>query len=427
MDRRLSRPPAWRKLMPYAAVPAVVVGMAAWLLMGAGGNVYRVSADQITVGRVTRGPFEDFIALRAVVAPYATSYLTADQGGTVKAVLIEDGAVVKAGQPLIVLSNSALEQMVASREAETARQISDLRNTELQLEQTRFRYEADILDIEYQLQTLKGTLARDRILNDAHAIALATYLQDQDKYAYEVKVHAATTASHAVQQKLREAQRAQLKRTLSDLDADIVASRASLAALTIRAPVDGQLTALDAQIGQSKPQGTVLGQVDSLARFKLTAQVDEFYLGQIARGQEAVFAVDGRDYRARVDKIYPKVANGTFKADLLFVAGAPVGIHNGQTIDLKLELGGKTVATMLPNGPFYQDTGGNWAFVVDPDGGSAGRRSLRLGRRNLENVEVLDGLKPGDRVIVSSYQGFQTVDRVELAGAPRDGSDQEGR
>jgi HlyD family secretion protein len=159
----------------------------------------------------------------------------------------------------------------------------------------------------------------------------------------------------------------------------------------------------------------VLGQVNSADRFKLTAQVDEFYLGQVAAGQGARFTVDDHEYRAKVAKVYPQVANGTFKADFYFDGPAPAGVHVGQAIDMKIELGGAQQAVMLPNGPFYQDTGGNWIFVVTPDGSGAIRRNVKLGRRNPEYVEVVDGLKPGERAIVSGYEAFLKMDRIDFS------------
>jgi HlyD family secretion protein len=192
-------------------------------------------------------------------------------------------------------------------------------------------------------------------------------------------------------------------------------ARAGVEALTIRAPMDGQLTALDVEIGQSKPVGAVLGQVNSADRFKLTADVDQFYLGQVAVGQAARLTIDDREYRAKVAKVYPQVTNGTFKTDFYFEGPAPAGIHVGQAIDMKIELGGAQQAVMLPNGPFYQDTGGNWIFVVTPDGSAAIRRNVKLGRRNPEYVEVVDGVKPGERAIVSGYEAFVKMDRIDFS------------
>jgi HlyD family secretion protein len=413
MDTPLSRPPAWRRYIPYGIAGLLVLAGGVWLRANTSGHTYRVPIDKLTLGEVTKGPFEDFIAVRSTAAPFTTRYLTADQGGSVKQVLVEDGAEVKSGQPLIILTNATLQLQVASREADTAGQINALQNTKIQLEETRFKYEHDLLDIEHQISKLTGDLARDKILLDGNAIAPAIYKQEQEEYAYELKLRDATTASGNAEKAVRANQLKQLQDTLLRLKASSATAAASLDALTIRAPRDGQLTALTAEVGQSKAQGAVLGQVDSLDRFKLTALVDEFYLGRIVLGQSAIFSSDGRDYKAAVAKIYPQVANGTFRVDLHF-ENPPQGIHTGQAFDIKLELGRAATALMLPNGTFYQETGGNWIFVVAPDGRYATRRTIRLGRRNPEHVEVVDGLAPGEKVIVSGYEAFQKIDRVEF-------------
>jgi HlyD family secretion protein len=422
MDTRLKRPPTWRRFAPYILGGSLAILIAIWLVWGGHGQVYRVPVNRVTIGTVTKGPFEDFVAVRASAAPFTTNYLTAEQGGAVKQVLAEDGATVKAGQPLIILINAPLQLQIASRDADAAGQINALENTKLQLEETRFKYEHDLLDIEHQLSRLKGQLARDKVLLDGNAIAPSTYKQEEEEYAYELKVREATLASRDSEQKMRANQLSQLQETLARLNGSMATAKASLEALVIRAPIDGQLTALDAEVGQSKAQGAVLGQVDSLDRFKLVAQVDEFYLGRIVLGQIALFDTDGKDRKAKVAKIYPQILKGTFKVDLSFEGVPPQGLHTGQAIDIKLELGGAAEAKMLPNGPFYQDTGGNWAFVVSPDGRFATRRNVRLGRRNPEYVEVVDGLQLGERVVISGYEAYPKVDRIEFEKAEKAGS-----
>jgi HlyD family secretion protein len=395
-DRRIARKPRWPRYAAIALALGLAGGGAAWLVSRGGGNVYRAPLSQLTIATVREGAFEDYIAVRGSVAPLLTAYLTTEQGGTVKQVLAEDGALVKKGQPLIVLSNPALELQVAAQQ--------------LSFEQTRFKYQQDLLNIQHQIDKLKADLERDKILLDGNALAPSIYRQEQQELEYNQKLLAATIASHAAEEKVRATQ---LTGDTSGGKVDI--TRAGVEALTIRAPMDGQLTALDAEIGQSKPVGAVMGQVNSQDRFKLTAQVDEFYLGQIAVGQGARFTIDGREFHAKVAKVYPQVTGGTFKADFHFDGPAPAGIHVGQAIDMKIELGGAQQAVMLPNGPFYQDTGGNWIFVVTPDGGSAIRRTVKLGRRNPEYVEVTEGLKPGERAIVSGYEAFLKMDRIEFS------------
>ena len=393
-DRPIARKSSWLRYWPLACLGFIAVAIACWLLMAKGGNVYRVPLSQINVGTVREGPFEDYAAVRGTVAPLITAYLTTDQGGTVKQVLVEDGARLKAGQPLIILSNPALQLQVAAQQ--------------LTFEQTRFKYQQDLLNIDHQISTLRSNLARDKILLDGNAIAPSTYRQEQEEYDYNMKLRAATIASRRVEQRVRSTQ------LTGDATGKADVANAGVEALTIRAPMDGQVTALDAEAGQSKAAGAVLGQVNSADRFKLTAQIDEFYLGRVTVGQETRFSIDGGDYRAHVAKAYPQVSGGTFKADFYFDGTTPPGIHVGQAVDLKVELGGATRAVMVPNGPFYQETGGNWIFVVTPDGRGAVRRTVRLGRRNTDDVEAVDGLRPGEKVIVSGYEAYKKMDRIEF-------------
>ena len=402
MDRPVAQARAWRRFLPYALIGVVILGVAAWLLLQQSkGHVYRLPVNRVTIATVTAGPFEDYIAVRGTVAPLITDYLTTDQGGTVKQVLVEDGAMVKSGQTLIILSNPALQLQVAAQQ--------------ITFEQTRFKYRHDLLEIEHQISKLKSDLERDKILLDGNAIAPSTYEQEQEDYNYYLKLREATVASRDVEQRVRATQ---LTGQAAGAQADI--ANAGVDALTVRAPMDGQLTALDAEVGQSKGQGAVLGQVNSADRFKLTALVDEFYLGHMSVGQESLFTLDGRGFRAKVAKIYPQVSSGTFKVDLHFEGSAPGDIHVGQAIDLKLELGGASQAVIVANGPFYQDTGGNWAFVVKPDGSYAERRNIRLGRRNPDYVEIVDGLKPGEKIITSGYEAFLKMDRVEFQKPEKD-------
>jgi HlyD family secretion protein len=414
MDRPLARPPPWRRYAPYGLAALLLAVGVTWLLVGKSGTVYRTPRDRLSIAAVTQGAFEDYFAVRGTATPFTIRYLTADQGGVVKQVLVEDGAAVSAHQPLVVLSNVALQLQVVSREADTAGQVNTLENTRLQLEDSRFKYQTNLLDIEHQIERLKGDLARDKILLDGNAIAPSVYAQEEADYTYQLNLRRATLESHETEQQVRKRELIQLGKALARLNENVDAGKASLEALTIRAPLDGKLTALDAEVGQSKAAGAVLGEVDSLDRFKLSAQVDEFYLGRVAIDQKALFTADGRQYEATVAKIYPQVVNGTFRVDLHFTEPAPNGIHVGQAVDMRLELGGDTSATMLPNGPFYQDTGGRWVFVLSPDGRFATRRSVKLGRRNPDFIEVLEGLAPGEKVIVSAYEAFNRVDRIEF-------------
>ena len=402
MDRPISPKPRWRRYAPWVGAGIVLVGGVFWAVTRTQDRSYRAPANQLTFSTVARRPFDDFIALRGTVAPLVTDYLTTDQGGTVRQVLVEDGAMVKSGQPLIVLSNPALQLQVAAQQ--------------LTFEQTRFTYERQLLDIEHEISKLQAKLVRDKILLDGNAIAPSTYREEEDEYQYNLKTREALIASRKVEQRVRSAE------LIGESSPDGPGSRPDIAnagieALTIRAPMNGQLTALDAQVGESKAHGAVLGQVNSADSFKLTADIDEFYLGRVIVGQAAVIAANGRTYPARVAKIYPQVTNGAFKTDFHLDNEVPPSMNVGQTTELRVELGGTTEAIVVANGPFYQATGGNWVFVVDAKGKEALKHTVKLGRKNPQYIEILDGLTPGERVIVSSYDAYRNIDRITLEGS----------
>ena len=288
MDKPLARPRMWQRFVGYGVVGVLILGAAAWMLLTSSrGNVYRLQMNRVTIATVAEGPFEDYIAVRGTVAPLITDYLTTDQGGTVQQVLVEDGATVKSGQKLIILSNPALQLQVAAQQ--------------ITFEQTRFKYQHDLLEIEHQVSKLKNDLARDKILLDGNAIAPSTYQQEREDYNYYLKLRAATLESRDIEQRVRATQ---LTGKTGVHQADI--ANAAVDALTVRAPMDGQLTALDAEVGQSKPPGAVLGQVNSADRFKLTAQVDEFYLAHLSLGQEGLFTLGNHPFEPRSPSSIPR-------------------------------------------------------------------------------------------------------------------------
>nr|MDP8993962.1 efflux RND transporter periplasmic adaptor subunit [Pseudomonadota bacterium] len=236
----------------------------------------------------------------------------------------------------------------------------------------------------------------------------------RDEYEANPRRSEVLRRAPATDERLQSSQLAQLRASTAALNQSLELARASLDALNLRAPVAGQLTAFSIQVGQSFNRGERLGQIDSAGRNKLRAQVDEFYLGRVAEGQIATAEVGGGAYRMRVSKIYPQVRNGAFEIDLQFIGQEPADLQRGQTVQIRLTLGDPTPALLIPNGAFYNETGGNWVFVVAPDGGSAVKRQVRLGRRNAEYVEVLERLDPGERVITSPYTGFAERDRLDL-------------
>ena len=373
---------------------------------------FTLDGQRIRTAEVSTGVYEDFIPLRAAVEPERTVYLDAIEGGRVEAIHVEEGAFVEEGQPLIDLSNTSLQLDVIAREAEVSEQLNNLRNTQLAIEQNRLKLKSDLIEIDYEIKRLSRLVARYEELQGNQFISKNEYEDSRDELQYYENRRVVTRESQEQDEKIRLAQIEQLNSSVEHLEKNLILARANLDNLLIRAPRSGQLTSMDAEIGESKGRGERLGQIDDVDRFKAVALINEFYLNRVRLGQQALLEVNGRDYRLEVSKIYPEVQASQFEVDFRFMGNAPPDIRRGQTLQMRLVLGDTTErATLLANGPFFNDTGGAWVFVLDPDGKIATRRTVQLGRRNPSTIEVEAGLVPGDEVIISSYANFIEVDR----------------
>jgi HlyD family secretion protein len=412
MDRRIER----RSRRPLLvgggiAVAALVIGLI-WLA-SAQTTSYTLDGQRIRMAKVTTGVYEDFIPLRANVEPERTVYLDAIEGGRVESILVEEGAFVEEGQPLVELSNTSLQLDVIAREAEVSEQLNNLRNTELAIEQNRLSLKSDLIEIDYQISRLGRLVKRYEELEDNQFISKNEYEDAVDELAYWRNRREVTEESQKQDEIIRLAQIEQLHSSVEQLERNLILARSNLDNLLVRAPRAGRLTSLNAEIGESKARGERLGQIDDVDRFKASALVNEFYVNRVRVGQRAQLDVNGREYELEVSKVYPEVQASQFEVDLRFTGEAPTDIRRGQTLQLRLVLGDLSEqATLLANGPFFNDTGGAWVFVLDQNRRVATRRDIQLGRRNPNNIEVIGGLVPGDEVIVSSYSNFITVERL---------------
>lgn len=374
------------------------------------GKALSVDSKKIVISSVTKGVFEDFIPVRARVSPAKTVFLDAIEGGRVEKILVEDGADLKAGDLIVELSNAALQLNVLGNEARVAEQLNNMRTIELNLEQNRLKHKSNIIDIKHQIKILTRTLKREKELLPTGAIMQSQYDDTADTLSWYQARLSLTLESQQSDTRMQQSQLVFLKDTSQRLESNLAISRQNLNNMNVRAPVDGKLSGFDIEIGQSIGRGERLGQIDTPDNYKLTAFIDEFYLGRVDLGQHAKY----KNYDLLISKIYPQVQNGQFEVDFRFTKQQPDGIRRGQSIQLKLTLGDANEAVLIPNGSFYQDTGGKWLFVVNQDGSEALRRNVRLGRRNNQFIEVIEGLKLGEKVVTSPYSSYQNMHRLNF-------------
>jgi HlyD family secretion protein len=416
MDRKLAK--NRRPLMIKLGLVSLLVSGLAYggyqMLQDSAVATFRVEKERVTLGTVAYGTFEDFIPVRGSVTPLKSVFLDAIEGGRVEKIFVESGAIVEAGQPLLELSNTSLQLDVISREAQVSEQLNNLRNTRLAMEQNRLLLKSQLVDMDYQIVRLERLVERRKALADKKLISQADFLDAQDELQYYRNRREVTIESQQQDETMRKSQIESLEEGVQQLQRNLEIARKNLDSLIITAPISGQLSSLNAELGQSKARGETMGQIDDTERFKLSVMIDEFYVTRTREGQYAEFTLSDQSYELRVAKVYPQIVNGQFEVDMEFVSAAPPDIRRGQTLQIRVQLGDASDALLLPRGGFFQDTGGNWAFVLDDTGEFAYKREIKLGRRNPEYFEVLEGLEEGDQIITSEYAAYATMERIQF-------------
>jgi HlyD family secretion protein len=377
-------------------------------------STLNIESDRIQISTVTKGPFQEFIAVMGNVIPRHTYFLDALEGGTVEQIFIEAGTMVKAGDPILRLSNNNTLVDIMWKESETITAQNNLRATQLQMEQYKMVIRQNMNDIENTLQQEKRKYDRYAELVKTDLLSQHEYEIQKDQYEFLIRKRDITIESQKNDLAFRETQLKSLEESLKSSQEKLFLVKKRLENLVVKAPVTGFLTSMDAQIGESKAMGTRLGQIDILEGFKVRAPIDEHYLPRIEIGRTGVFELAGRKFNLAVRKVFPEVRENRFEVDMEFTAADPKGITRGQTLHIDLNLSDQTEALLLAKGGFYATTGGNWVYLVDPSGKFAVKRTIKLGRQNTQEYEVLEGLQPGEKVLTSSYESFGDIDRLVI-------------
>ena len=380
------------------------------------GKTYNVEKQNLVVDTVKQSTFTEFLPLRGLVQPEETIFIDTIDGGRVEEVFVQEGALVEQGQAILKLSNTNLQLNVLAREAEVSEQINNMRNTRLALEQNQLSLKRDVIELDFSVLRLQKDFNRHKTLIEQNIISQQAFEQVEDELAFQIKYREIVKESQEKEAILQSQQLAQLEQSIKTLQSNLAISRSSLDKLIIRAPRAGQLTFLDARVGESKRDGERLGQVDLIDQYKVSAQVDEFYVSRVAKGQIASFESAQQSYQLIVSKVYPGINNGTFKVDFkLQSQQVAQTLRLGQSLQMKFNLSSSESKLLLANGGFIQSSAGSWAFVVDPSGATASKRNIRLGRKNPQSIEVISGLLAGDRVITSSYASFADAQQLNLS------------
>jgi HlyD family secretion protein len=382
------------------------------VISSSGGSVYRADKDKLTISSVSDGEFNDYITVIGQVEPISTIYLDVEEGGKVEEIFIEEGEMVKKGDVILRLKNSDLNTTIMNSESDMAYHSNELRNTQITIEQQQISNQRSKLEVDLQVKQAERKFKQYKALFDDDLIAKEEYLQSKEDYELAIKEKDLTYEKFKSDSIFRANQKINMDESLTNMRENLRIARLRLENLNVKAPVDGQLGLLEAEIGESISKGQRIGMVNILTDYKINALIDEHYIDRVRRGLTASFERSGETYNLIVKKVYPEVREGQFEIDMVFDGKKPDNIRTGQTYHNKLELGQSEKAILIPKGGFFQSTGGQWIYVLNENGTEAEKRSIRIGKQNPQYYEVIEGLKPGEQVITSSYDLFGDNDKI---------------
>ena len=414
MDKIIEKKTGWRVAFTKKALPwwlgALLLAFIIYLFVRPNNKTLRIDRDTITVSEAVWGEFNDYIRISGRVQPMTTIQLSPQEGGIVQTILIEEGSTVRAGDPILILSNDNLDLQILNSEAELAEKENILRNTQIQMEQQKLDVRQNELEYGTQVERLRRSYEQQKALYDDKLIAREDYLKAEEDYRLARQKYDLIRERSKQDSLYRGTQIDRMEESLDNMLLNMQMIRRRKSNLVIKAPIDGELGLLDVVLGQSIAAGTKIGQINSVGTYKVEAQIDEHYIDRVVEGLEATFERQGETFSTLIRKVYPEVRDGKFKADFKFDGEQPDNIRSGQTYYLNLQLGQPEEAVIIPRGTFYQKTGGKWIYVVNKEGNKAVKREIRIGRQNPQYYEVLEGIEPGEKVITSGYDNYGDSD-----------------
>ncbi|MEI6347831.1 MAG: HlyD family efflux transporter periplasmic adaptor subunit [Bacteroidota bacterium] len=413
MDKKIEHK-KWtlKKIIALSLGGLVLIFILFFLFFKGTNSTFYIDKNKVTISTVEKGEFQEFIPIDGVVMPIKSIIVDVIQGGRIEKIFVEDGAIVNAGDVILKLSNSSLELDYMQRETQMYDIINNLQNTKLNIEQNKFQREKEFIDLNYKIDKSKKDYDRKSSLYKDKVISTVEYEDAKREYELLIKQLMVTIKAQKHDSLYYINQVVQIKSSIDRLSKNLELLKENLENLYIKAPVSGQLSLIDCEVGETKSQGQNIGQIDVLNGFKMRAKIDERYISRVFLNQESELEVSGKNYTLVIKKIYTKVAGGSFETDLIFTQETPKDIKRGQTISMRLKFSGVSQAEMLPKGSFYQETGGNWIYVVDASGTFATKRKIKIGRQNTQKYEVLEGLERGENVITSSYELFGKKEKL---------------
>jgi len=403
-----------KRILTITGIAALLALIIASYYFTSGGSKLNVDTERITISEVKKGIFQETIPVNGEVLPETTIYLDAVEGGRVEEKFVDDGTVMKKGQPILRLSNTDLQLSLVNQETSVYNLLTQMQISQNAAQQNTVNRLNQLTDANSQLKEAERVYKLNKTLYDQKAIGAQEFKQSENNYYYLVEKKRLSEQIMKQDSVSGGQQLKQASQSYKGSQDALGVMQKKVGDLIVRAPVDGQLTSLDAEIGQSKNKGQTLGQIDILSGFKVRVDIDEHYISRIYNGLIGDFTFANKSYKLKITKIYTQVTNGRFQVDMEFVGEAPQGIRRGQTLQIGLALSDEINTLLLPKGGFYQQTGGNWIFKVSDNGKTAYKVDIKLGMQSPDYYQVLEGLKPGDKVVTSSYENYTNMQELVI-------------
>ena len=404
-----------KRIMLITGITALIILITLCIVFGSGKSKLTVDPERLTISEVTKGPFQEFIPVNGVVLPITTIYLDAVEGGRVEKLYVEDGTDMKKGDPIMKLSDLDLELSLANQQTQVFNVLTQMQISRDQAQQNTIGKLQNLADADNTLKEATRLYTLDKKLYAQKAIGLQEYQIALNAYDYAVskrKLNAQILKQDSVSVKT---QAQQSQESYNNMKNTLDLMKQKVGDLIVKAPVDGKLTAMDAEVGQNIEKGVRLGEIDVLSGYKVRVNIDEHYISRVYTGLLGDFSFADKTYKLKIKKVFTQVTNGQFQVDMEFVGAAPQGIRRGQTLQIRLALSDETQAVLVPKGGFYQTTGGNWIFKLSADGKTAYKVDIQLNRQNPDYYEVTNGLQPGDKVVTSSYDTYGDMQELVLS------------
>ena len=390
-----------RKYWTWIGGGTVLAAILLWLALGNLSSTLKVERRGLSIGEVKRTQFDDYVSVDGSVVPIQVVQISPEEGGVIRQKIVEEGAHIRKGDIIVKLSNSNLDLEILNAESELAEKQNMLRNTQITMEQDQLNNQTEAAQLSMDMQAKKRAYLHQTALQKEQLNSREEYLKSKEDYELSSQKHALIQQRLKKDAQLRRSQMEQMSENLSSMLRNVQLVRKRKERLDVRSQIDGEVGQLDIELGQS------IGVINDLSDYKVEAKIDEHYIDRVHSGLTATFEQNGKRYELTVRKVYPEVKDGRFKIDFVFRGKRPNNIRTGQTYYVDLQLGESKQAVLIPKGTFYSVTGGNWIFVLDKNGQKAYRRNIRIGRQNPAYYEVIEGLEPGERVIVSGYEGYK--------------------